>query len=321
MFKVWFERTLPAQYAGMLAGVAVSIGAATDSPEAPLANIGPAEAIIAGARLAYDTALMAQVPNLRVIARTGIGVNNVDLAAATARGIAVCNGPDAPTIGTAEHAVALMFAVARQLKWVGRALQTGSVTDFFNPYRGLELHGACLGLVGLGRIGSHVAKIARGIGMTVVAYDPFVTELQAEPLGVTLSPSLEALLGQADIVSLHVPLTPETQHLIDAGRLVQMKQGAILINVARGGIVDEAALRDALDCGHLFGAGLDVFGTEPPPPEHPLLARDDVIATPHIAGATVAGKDRMWRAALAQALQVLQGERPAHLVNPAVWGT
>jgi D-3-phosphoglycerate dehydrogenase len=173
--------------------------------------------------------------------------------------------------------------------------------------------------VGLGRIGSHVAKVAQGIGMTVMAYDPFVKPEQAEQLGVSLSATLEALLSQADVVSLHIPLLPETRNLINADRLAQMKPGAILINVSRGGIVDELALRDALDKKQLFGAGLDVFDLEPPPPDQPLLGRDDVIATPHIAGATTAGKDRLWRAALAQALQVLQGEHPPHLVNAEVW--
>jgi D-3-phosphoglycerate dehydrogenase len=319
MFKIWFERTLPAQYAAMLEGVAAPIGAATDTPEAPFARVAEADAIIAGSRLSYDADAMDQAPKLRVIARTGIGYNNVDLKAATARGIAVCNTPDAPTIATAEHAVALMFALARQLKWIGQALQQGGAADYFNQYNSLELYQACLGLVGLGRIGSHVAKIARGIGMTVIAYDPFVKPEQAEQLGVTLSASLEELLSQADVVSLHLPLMPETRNLINADRLAQMKYGAILINVSRGGIVDEVALCDALDEKRLSGAGLDVFDPEPPPPNHPLLGRDDVIATPHIAGATGAGKERLWRSALAQALQVLQGERPSHLVNPEVW--
>ncbi|MCB0213830.1 MAG: hydroxyacid dehydrogenase [Anaerolineae bacterium] len=319
MFKIWFERTLPAQYRVMLEEVAVSIGAGTDTPETPFAKVGEAEAMIAGSRLTYDAAVMDQAPQLRVIARTGIGVNNVDLAAATARGVAVCNAPDGPTIATAEHAVALMFALARQLKWIDKTLQTGGESDYFNRYNGLELYDACLGLVGLGRIGSHVAKIAQGIGMSIIAYDPFVKAEQAEQLGVSLSPTLEALLSQADVVSLHIPLLPETKNLINANRLAQMKPGAILINVSRGGIVDELAVRDALDKHQLSGAGLDVFDSEPPPPDHPLLGRDDVIATPHIAGATTAGKDRLWQAALSQTLQVLQGERPPHLVNSEVW--
>lgn len=319
MYKMWFERTLPVQYLLMIEAIAVSIGAGSDTPETPFVKVGEAEAIIAGARLTYNAAVMDQAPQLRVIVRTGIGYNNVDLAAATARGIAVCNTPDAPTIATAEHAIALLFAVARQLKWIDKAMQAGGKADFFNQYNGLELYGATLGLIGLGRIGSHVAKIAQGIGMKVLAYDPFIKPEQAAKLGVTLQSSLEAVLAVSDVVSLHLPLMAETQKLIDRERLAQMKPGAILINVARGGLVDEIALSEALANRHLAGVGLDVFHSEPPPPTHPLLGRDDVITTPHIAGATTAGKDRLWRQALYQGLQVLQGERPPNLVNSEVW--
>jgi phosphoglycerate dehydrogenase-like enzyme len=136
---------------------------------------------------------------------------------------------------------------------------------------------------------------------------------------VELAPTLEAILATADAVSLHLPLTPETHRLMNGERLALMKPGAILINAARGGLVDETALLDALERGHLQGAGLDVFEREPPAPDHPLLQRLDVVATPHIAGATIAGKDRVWQVAIQQALQVLRGERPPHLLNPAVW--
>lgn len=320
MHQLWFERTLPAPYRPVLDGVAVALGAASETPADPYAKIGEAEGIIAGALLTYDAALMDLAPKLRVIARTGIGTDNVELTAATARGIAVCNAPDTPTIATAVHAVALMFALARRLKRIERSLRTSEFVDYFSNYTGLELHQACLGLVGLGRIGSHVARIARGIGMIVIAYDPFVSAAQADQLGVSLCSSLAELLGQADIVSLHTPLMPETRNLINADRLAQMKPGSILINVSRGGVVDETALHEALVRGHLSGAGLDVFATEPPPPDHPLLSREDVIATPHIAGATSSGKERLWRSALAQALQLLSGERPPHVVNPQVLG-
>jgi D-3-phosphoglycerate dehydrogenase / 2-oxoglutarate reductase len=319
MFKMWFERTLPAQYLPMIEGVALALAAGSDTPETPFANLGAAEAVIAGSRLTYNAAMMDQAPRLRVIARTGIGYNNVELAAATARGIAVCNTPDAPTIATAEHAIALIFAVARQLKWIDKAMQTGGKADFFNQYNGLELYGATLGLIGLGRIGSHVAKIALGIGMKVIAYDPFVKADQARQLGVTLVADLEEVLSQANVVSLHLPLLTETVNLINRERLRRMKPGAILINVARGGLVDETALSEALESQHLAGVGLDVFHTEPPPVNHPLLGRDNVVTTPHVAGATTAGKDRLWRQALRQALQVLQGERPPNLVNGEVW--
>jgi D-3-phosphoglycerate dehydrogenase len=320
MVKIWFERTLPDKYHYLLDGLAAIVGSASDTPDQPFAALNEAQAIIAGGRLTYDDAVMKRAPQLRVISRTGIGVNNVAIEAATARGIAVCNTPDGPTISTAEHAIGLMFHVAKQVKWSEQALrQRGVRVDFFNAYNGLELYGCCLGLMGLGRIGSHVARLAQGIGMKVTGYDPYISVGRAGELGVELVSTIEGVLRAADVVSLHVPLTPETRNLMNAERFAQMKQGAILINAARGGLVDEVALLDALERDHLRGAGLDVFQIEPPPTDHPLLGREDVVATPHIAGATGASKDRMWHEAIIQALQVLRGERPPNLVNPEVW--
>jgi D-3-phosphoglycerate dehydrogenase len=155
--------------------------------------------------------------------------------------------------------------------------------------------------------------------MTVTAYDPFITVERAAGLGIDLAPSLDDLLRQSDVVSLHIPHSAETHHLMNAERFAQMKRGAYLINTARGGLVDEAALINALERGHLKGAGLDVTDPEPPSPDNPLLNREDVVLTPHIASATPTSKDALWRVAIAQALQVLKGERPPHLVNPEVW--
>ncbi len=318
-YNIWLERTLPEKYNSMLTDDMVVIGTASDAPDNPWTAITQAHAIIAGGRLTYDQTAISQAAQLRVIARTGIGVDNIDLAAATERGIAVCNAPDAPTISTAEHTIALIFAVARQLAWCRHTLHNNTGLDFFNTYQGLELYQQTLGLVGLGRIGGHVAKIAQGLGMTVLGYDPYISAEQAQSLGIIQADTLVELLQTADVVSLHVPLEPDTQHLMNKKRLALMKPGAILINAARGGLVDEPALVNALESGHLRGAGLDVFTTEPPPADHPLLNRLNVIATPHIAAATSAGKDRLWQAAIEQAIQVLHGQRPAHLINPQVW--
>lgn len=317
--RIWFERALSPAHARLLEGIAVVLGPASATPETPLIALPGAQAIIASARIRYNGAFMDQVPTLRVISRTGIGIDNISVPDATTRGIAVCNTPDGPTISTAEHAITLMLTVAKQVKRIERALQRGGQTDYFSIYQGLEVYGLRLGLIGIGRIGGRVAKIALALGMSVVAHDPFVSPERAAELGVELSPTLEEVLSTTDIVSLHVPLTAETYRLINAERLALMKPGAILINAARGGLVDEVALLDALNRGHLQGAGLDVFDPEPPSPDHPLLHRDDVVATPHIAGGTGASKDRVWRMAIAQALQVLRGERPPHLVNPEVW--
>lgn len=320
-FRLWSERPLPAAYLPMLAGIAHLVGCAADTPQEPLRHFPSAQAAIASARLHYDSALMDLNPDLLVIARTGIGVENIDLAEATRRGIAVCNAPEAPTVSTAEMALTLILALARDLKAVSSLLDRGVRQDYFNAYQGLELAGLCLGLVGLGRIGSRVAYLACAIGMRVVAYDPYVPPEKAAALGVALYPTLETVLGEADIVSLHLPATPQTKNLIDAAALACMKPGAMLVNTARGALVDEAALVAALDGGHLRAAALDVLACKPADilVDHPLLHRENVILTPHIASATLAGKERLWRTAIQQALLALQGERPQYLINPEVW--
>jgi D-3-phosphoglycerate dehydrogenase / 2-oxoglutarate reductase len=318
MQRIWLERELPAQYIPLLGDVTIA-GWAAATPGDPFSALPGAHAIVAGSRYRYDGAVMDRSPELRVIARTGIGYDNIAVADATARGIAVCIAPDAPTISTAEHTITLMLAVARRLKRSDREMHAGQVQDFFSVYSGVELYGRRLGLLGLGRIGSRVAGIAQALGMQVLGYDPYVGDEQVERLGVERAPTVEQVFEEADVVSLHLPLTPQTRHIVDARALAMMRPGAILINCARGGLVDERALLHALEQGRLHGAGLDVWEREPPAPDHPLLGRDDVVATPHIASATGAGKDRLWRSALAQALQVLRGERPPFLVNPEVW--
>lgn len=319
MFTIWFERALPDEFRYLIEGMARAIGAAAPETGDPMASLAEADAIVAAARLRYDGALMDRAPRLRVIARTGVGYDNVCLADATARGICVCNTPDAPTISTAEHAVALMLAAVKRLKRAEAELKAGSRIDYLNTHDALEIFGRRLGLVGVGRIGSRVARLAQGLGMLVTAYDPYVSPERAAELGIELASTLEALLRESDVVSLHAPLTPETRHLINARTLAWFKRGAYLVNAARGGLVDEQALLAALESGQLAGAGLDVFDPEPPAPDHPLLARDDVIATPHVASATAAGRRRLWEGALVQVLQVLRGERPTHLLNPEAW--
>jgi D-3-phosphoglycerate dehydrogenase len=319
MFKIWFERAMPEKFAPLLKNTAIPLGPASATPANPLSALPEADAIIASSIMIYDAAVLDQAPNLKIISRTGIGTDNIAIAAATERGIAVCNAPDGPTISAAEHAITLMMSVAKNIKKAERELRDGGKRDFFGNHVGLELYQTQLGLVGLGRIGGHVARIALALGMTVIAYDPFISQVKAASLGVTLTQSLPDLLVASDVVSLHLPLNDQTRHLINAERIAQMKEGAILINTSRGGLVDEIALLNALENGHLFGAGLDVTDPEPAPPDNPLLHRDDVIVTPHIASATQAGKDRLFEIAITQVLQVLRGERPANLVNPEVW--
>lgn len=316
MYTIWFERPLPEQHRKLLDGVALPAGPAMATPDAPFCALPGADAVIAGGHLNYDASMMDLAPGLRTICRTGIGYDNIDIAAATRRGIVVCNTPAAPTIGTAEHAIALMMAVARQLCALDRQVREGPRRDYWEPYEGFELAGARLGLVGMGRIGSRVARVARSLEMEVMVFDPALSDAACAEANVTRAASLDQLLSECDVVSLHLPLRSETRNLFGTRQFAQMKPGALFINTARGGLVDEEALEDALERGHLRGAGLDVFQDEPPGPDHPLLRRSNVVATPHIASATTAGKHRLWTSAIQQALDVLHGQKPAHVLNP-----
>ena len=318
MFKVWSERHILPDCIGLLAPLAEPIGPGVATPDDFLSAFPQADGVLAGG-MRYTAEAMDRAPNLLIISRMGIGYEAVDIPAATKRGIAVSYTPDGPTISTAEHAVALIFAVAKDLKKAEHSLRRDRRPDHYGRHSALELFASRLGLVGLGRIGSRVAAAMRGVGMKVSAFDPFVTAERAEELGVDMASSLEALLAEADVVSLHLPLSADTRHLIDAETLGQMKKGAILVNVSRGGLVDEAALLAALESGRLRGAGLDVTDPEPAPADHPLLQRNDVIVTPHVGSASAASKRRILSGAIHHLKQALRGERPDQLLNPEVW--
>ncbi|MCY3574183.1 MAG: NAD(P)-binding domain-containing protein [Chloroflexi bacterium] len=320
MYKIWFEKSVPDDYRRHFESLADGISPVGHADR--WHNLEHADAVMAGGNR-YDATCMERAPKLLIIARTGIGYDKVDIAAASARHIAVVNAPDAPTVSTAEQAIALMFSVARRLKSVESALnamlENGEARNIWGDYQALELQNKRLGLVGLGRIGGHVSGVARAIGMQVAAYDPYVSDEHFAALGVQRAQSLEALLGEADVVSLHLPLNKATYKLMNARRFAQMKASAVFINVSRGGHVDEAALVAALDSGRLFGAGLDVTDPEPPLAGNPLLGRHNVVITPHVASATIVGKRRLVMHALEQVLQTLRGEVPPHLINPEVW--
>jgi D-3-phosphoglycerate dehydrogenase len=322
MYKIWFEKTAPAEYRYMFEDIADGICPGEQVQRDPYHQLEQAHGVIAGGR-AFDGAALDRAPNLLIIARTGVGYDTLDVDAANARGIACVNAPDAPTISTAEQAVTLMMTVARNIKGItnelNRMLESGVKKDIWGAYVAWEMHSTQLGIVGLGRIGGRVSGIAKAIGMNVVAYDPYIDDEGFAMLGVEKANSLDELLAGSDFVSLHLPLNDETYKLMNAERFAQMKPGAVFINVSRGGHVDEAALTAALDSGHLFGAGLDVTDPEPPLASNPLLGRDNVVITPHVASATVAGRPRLTIHALEQVVQVLRGERPPHLLNPEVW--
>ncbi|MDQ6660539.1 MAG: hydroxyacid dehydrogenase [Chloroflexota bacterium] len=286
------------------------------------AEAATADAIIVSGQTFVTGEVMDRIgPRLRIIARTGIGVDRIDLDAATQRGIMIVNTPNGPTESTAEHAIALMLNLCKEVMVGDRILRSGQpFPELTDLTPGFEVSGAVLGLVGLGRIGSRVASIAQVLGMKVLAFDPFVTPERADVLGVELVPSLAQLLARAQVVSLHCPSIPETYHIINAETLSLMPRGSYLINVARGALINEEALLEALRSGHLAGAALDVFDPEPPMTNHPLSTLPNTICTPHIASYTRASMLRMQVMACEQIASALRGERPTNLVNTAVWG-
>jgi D-3-phosphoglycerate dehydrogenase len=241
------------------------------------------DALIVRSGTKVTAELIEVADRLRVIGRAGIGVDNVDLGAATGRGVIVMNTPEGNAITTAEHAIALMTSLARQIPQATASLRAGRWEK--SKFTGKELFDQVLGVIGLGNIGSIVADRARGLRMRVIAFDPLVSEERAQRLGVDLVPLAE-LFERADVISIHVPITKETRGMIGRAAFEKMKRGVLIVNTARGGIVDEEALAWALDEGIVAGAALDVFAEEPPRAEHPLLHHDRVIGTPHLGAAT-----------------------------------
>ncbi|HWC67155.1 MAG TPA: NAD(P)-dependent oxidoreductase [Acidimicrobiales bacterium] len=308
-FLLYVDRDLPPGVVELVAGDCALCGPAAEA-------MATAHGVIAGASR-WDGARLDQVPNARVLSRSGIGYDSVDVAAATERGIVVCIAPDAPTVSTAEHSVALLLAAAKQLVPNQLRLRAGS-GDYFAANGAVELAGRTLGLVGFGRIASRVHRVAEALDMTVIAHDPFVSADDVAS-GVELV-SFAELLGRADVISVHAPLTPETYHLFDAEAFAGMRPGVIFVNAARGGLVDQDALLAALESRRVAGAALDVTDPEPLPTDHPLLNRADVIVTPHVASATDAGKLRLYQHAIDNARAVLRGETPSLVVNPEALG-
>jgi D-3-phosphoglycerate dehydrogenase len=233
-------------------------------------------------------ALMEAATRLRVIGRAGVGVDNIDVQAATSRGVVVMNAPDGNTITTAEHTIALLVSLARCVPQANGSLREGRWER--KRFIGVELQGKTLGIVGLGRIGRTVAARARAFGMNIIAYDPFVAPEQARDLELEIA-SLDDVFARADFITVHTPLTAETRGIINAQAFQKMKRGVRIINCARGGLVDESALFAAIKEGIVAGAALDVFEQEPPPPDHPLLALDEVIATPHLGASTTEAQE------------------------------
>jgi len=245
-------------------------------------ELADADALIVRSATKVDADLVERASRLRVVGRAGVGVDNIDLDAATRRGVLVMSTPGGNAVSVAEHTFALLLALARQVPRLDAAIRAGRWEK--SSAAGTELRGKTLGLIGLGRIGSEVARRARAFEMRVLAFDPYISEAAAREAEVELAP-LERLLAESDFVSLHAALSPATQNMINSATLAQMKRGARLINAARGELMEEAALAGALKSGHLAGAAVDVF-VEEPPKNSPLVGLPNVIATPHVAGST-----------------------------------
>lgn len=279
------------------------------SMEELAALIPEADAVVAGGKLPGD--IIRRGKKLKIIANYGAGYDQVDVIAAAKCGIPVTNLPDTVTEDTAELAIGLMLAVSRRIGEMNLRLrrEKGEALFGMGRYMGRSLHGLTLGILGCGRIGGRTAALAKGLGMRVVGFsrhgvDPAI----AEPM------EMEEMIASVDVLSLHCPLTPETRRLLNRERIAKMKMGAMVINTSRGGVVDHEALADALESGHLAGAGLDVFPEEPQVPER-LLALHCVVATPHIGTNTKETRFRMAETCAAQILSAFNGKRPEHVVN------
>jgi D-3-phosphoglycerate dehydrogenase len=288
--KIVVADDLPASALELLRAEGWTVDARTGrTPDQLAGDLADADALVVRSATKITAPIIAAAPRLRVIARAGTGVDNVDVAAASARGIVVMNAPGANSISVAELAVGLMLALARHLPAADAAMKQGKWEK--KKFLGEELREKTLGLAGLGRIGQEVARRAAAFGMRIIAHDPFIAEQVAADLGVELV-SIDDLFARADYVSLHMPSNEKTRHLLDAERLARARKGIRIINTARGDLIDEAALADAIESGHVAGAALDVFESEPP--ADPRLQKlPQVVATPHIAASTREGQEQV----------------------------
>ena len=262
-----------------------------------------------------DAAVMQSAPQLRVISKHGVGVDNIDIEAAAARGIPVLVATGANAVSVAEHAIALLLAAVKRILPLDSGLRAGR---WEKPgFAGRELAGSTLGLLGMGAIAQATGRIAKGLGLELIGYDPFAADGAFEALAVRRCRSVDDLLANAEILSLHCPLNDQTQRILDAEAIATMPEGAYVINTARGGLIDEEALLDAIQSGHLAGAGLDTFASEPPVADHPFFAEPRIVLTPHIGGVTRQASARVGVEAVRGIFQVLEGQpvAPERIVN------
>ena len=273
--------------------------------------VADAHALVVRSGTDVTEAVFEAAPNLVIVGRAGIGVDNIDIDAATDHGVIVANAPEGNVRAAAEHTVAMAFATARSIPQAHTRLRDGEWAK--GDYLGTELNGKTLGIVGLGRVGQEVAKRLGSLGMDLVAYDPYIGQERAAQLGAELV-EFEACLDRADFLTVHTPLTPETEGMISTDELSRM-EGGHLVNCARGGVVDETALAAAVEDGTLVGAAVDVFADEPISPDNPLLAVDDVVVTPHLGASTEAAQEHVATSIAAQIIAAFGDEPVANALN------
>ncbi len=260
-------------------------------PDELLKIIGDYHGLVIRSETKVTPEVFAAAKNLKAVGRAGVGVDNIDRAAATDHGVVVMNTPSGNTISTAEHAFALMLSLARNIGQAHSSMIAGRWDR--KTLSGMEMFGKRLAILGMGRIGTEFAKRAQAFGMIVVAYDPFLTAARAQSLKVELAESAAIALTGADVVTLHIPLTPDTKHVLDAQRIALMNKGALIVNCARGGLVDEVAAKASIDAGHLGGIALDVYEVEPPPAEFPLFSVNKSVFTPHLGASTAEAQENV----------------------------
>ncbi|MGH8917763.1 MAG: hydroxyacid dehydrogenase, partial [Actinomycetes bacterium] len=280
------EKLAPSAVAMLGDGVEIRHVDGTDRP-AFLEAIADADAVLVRSATMVDAEALAAATRLKVVARAGVGLDNVDVSAATARGVMVVNAPTSNIVSAAEHAVALLLATARHIPAADASLRAGQWKR--SSFTGVELNGKTVGVVGLGKIGQLVAQRLAAFGVELVAYDPYVAPARAAQLGIELL-TLDELLQRSDIISIHLPKTPETLGLIGKDQLAKTKPGVFIVNAARGGLVDEDALADAVRSGHVGGAGIDVYVSEPTTAS-PLFELPSVVVTPHLGASTGEAQD------------------------------
>ncbi|MGB7969093.1 MAG: phosphoglycerate dehydrogenase, partial [Methanobacterium sp.] len=300
-----------------LSGIAEVVSNFTITKEELLDVIKDFDAIIVRSRTKVTREVIEASPKLKIIARAGVGVDNVDVQAATERGVMVINAPESTSITVAEHTMGLMLALSRKIAIADSSVKQGKWEK--SRFMGIELNGKTLGVIGMGRIGSQVVTRSKAFGMSTIVYDPYITKKTALELGVTVV-DLETLIKKSDVMTIHVPLTNETKHLISKEQFEMMKENAFIINCARGGIINEDDLFEALSTNKIRGAGLDVFENEPPK-DSPLLGLDNIVLTPHIAASTSEAQRDAAIIVANEIKKVFKGQSPKNVINMPVLDT